>query len=108
MSELFLYVYVTSVGFVCAGIIGSFTKLTTGRPLRFGIQPQVSTLVAVPAVLARVFGGPFILTRNSIRGAIIENRPAHWLVLSISIATVWSFCAGAVVLDTIFKIGMNL
>ena len=105
MSEVFLYVYVTSVGFVCAGIIASFTKLVTGRPLGFVIHPHLPTFFAVPAVFARVFGGPFILARNSIRGALIENRPAHFLVLSISLATVWSFFAGAVVLETVFHLG---
>ena len=105
MSELFLYVYVTCVGFACAGIIGSFAKLVTGRPLSFVIRPHMPAIFTVPAVMARVFGGPFILARNSIRGAVIENRPAHWLVLSFSIATLWSFFAGAVVLDMIYKLG---
>ncbi len=104
MSDLFLYAYVTTVGFVCAGVIASFTKMLTGRQLSFMIQPHMPALYAVPAVMARVFGGPFILARNSVRGAIIEKRPAHWIILSISLATFWSFFAGAVVLETMLNI----
>ncbi len=104
VSEFVLYLYVTTVGFVCAGVLASLNKLITGQPLSFVIQKDISPILAIPAVLLRVFGGPFILTRNSIRGALIENRSAHWLFLSIMIATFWSFFSGAVVIETFFTL----
>jgi len=103
MYEYALYAYVTAIGFVVAGLVTSFTKLVTGRPLTFAFKPP-SIFSALTGVMARVFAGPAILMRNTIKGALIEGREAHWLALATLIATFWSFFSGAIVLELAVRI----
>lgn len=103
MYEYALYAYVTAIGFVVGGLLTSFTKLVTGRPLTFAFEPG-TIVTALTGVVARVFAGPVIIMRNTIRGALIEEREAHWLALATLIATFWSFFSGAVVLELLVVI----
>lgn len=102
MQDLFLYFYIAVFGFVAAGICASFSRLVTGQALGFAVDPLAGLMTAILGVLVRVFAGPFILMRNSIRGALIDRRPAYWLALSTMIATLWSFFSGVVLLQTLF------
>lgn len=104
MTEFWLHIYITFVGFVTAGIIASFSRMVTGRPLSFAMRPPVPMLWAIPAVMIRIFAAPFILVRNSVRGALIERRPVPWLIMSFLIATFWSFVSGIVVIETLLSI----
>ncbi len=108
MYDFFLYLYVTIIGFVTAGLCASFSQLVTGQPLSFSIKPSPGLIWGIVGVTARVFAGPIILTRNSIRGVLIENRALYWLVLSLSIATLWSFFSGVVVLETLLDLSAKL
>lgn len=103
MYEYALYAYVTAIGFVVGGLLNSFTALVTGRPLTFAFEPGTA-FSAFTGVIARVFAGPVIIMRNTIRGAIVEGREAHWLALATLIATFWSFFSGAVVLELLATI----
>lgn len=40
MQSLAIYLYVTAVGFVAAGVLSSFVQLVSGEPMRFGIEPN--------------------------------------------------------------------
>jgi hypothetical protein len=79
MQSFAVYLYVTAVGFVTAGLLTSFVQLISGQPMRFGIEP-CSVLASVGAVLLRVLAGPAILMRNAWRGIRIEARPKGWFV----------------------------
>ena len=103
MHEYALYLYVTAIGFVVGGILSSFIQLITGRPLTFSFSPE-TVIAAVTGVMARVFAGPVIIMRNTIRGALIERRQAHWLALATLIATFWSFFSGAFVLELLITL----
>jgi hypothetical protein len=81
MQSFAVYLYVTAVGFVTAGLLTSFVQLISGQPMRFGIEP-CSVLASVGAVLLRVLAGPAILMRNAWRGIRIEARPKGWFCLS--------------------------
>lgn len=100
MQSFAVYLYVTAVGFVTAGLLTSFVQLISGQPMRFGIEP-CSVLASVGAVLLRVLAGPAILMRNAWRGIRIEARPKGWFCLSAAIAAMWSLLSGALLLDVI-------
>jgi hypothetical protein len=103
MQSLAIYLYVTAVGFVGAGVLASFVQLVSGEPMRFGIQPN-SILASIGAVLLRVLAGPAILMRNAWRGLRLQGRPKVWFGVSAAIAAVWSLFSGAVLLDLILKL----
>jgi hypothetical protein len=103
MQSMAIYLYVTAVGFVAAGVLSSFVQLVSGQPMRFGIEPN-SVLASVGGVLLRVLAGPAILMRNAWRGLQIQARPKIWFGISAAIAAVWSLLSGAVLLDLILNL----
>ena len=74
MQSLAVYLYVTAVGFVTAGVLASFVQLVSGEPMRFNVEPK-SLLVSIGGVLLRVLAGPAILMRNAWRGLRLQSRP---------------------------------
>ena len=103
MQSLAVYLYVTAVGFVSAGVLASFVQLVSGEPMRFGIEPN-SLLASIGGVLLRVLAGPAILMRNAWRGLRLQSRPKIWFGVSAAIAAVWSLFSGALLLDLILKL----
>ena len=102
MQFLAIYLYVTAVGFVTAGVLASFVQLVSGEPMRFGDEPK-SLLPSIGGVLLRVLAGPAILMRNAWRGLKLQARPKIWFGVSAVIAAVWSLLSGAFLLDVILK-----
>jgi len=103
MQSLMIYLYVTAVGFVTAGVLASFVQLVSGEPMRFGVEPK-PMLVSIGGVLLRVMAGPAILMRNAWRGVRLQARPKVWFGLSAAIAAVWSLLSGAFLLDLILNL----
>jgi hypothetical protein len=103
MQSLVIYLYVTAVGFVTAGVLASFVQLVSGEPMRFGVEPK-PMLVSIGGVLLRVMAGPAILMRNAWRGVRLQARPKFWFGLSAAIAAVWSLLSGAFLLDLILNL----
>jgi hypothetical protein len=102
MQSLAIYLYVTAVGFVAAGVLASFVQLVSGEPMKFGIEPR-SIAASIGGVLLRVLAGPAILMRNAWRGLKIQSRPKYWFGVSTAIAAMWSLFSGAVLLDLILR-----
>ena len=100
--QVAIYLYVTAVGFVAAGMLASFVQLISGEPMRFMVEPN-SLLASIGAVILRVLAGPAILMRNAWRGLRIQARPKIWFGLSAAIAAVWSVFTGALLLDLILR-----
>lgn len=98
--EVFALVYVTCVGFVCAGILASFYQLVAHRPVGFRVSAQ-SWPGVFTSVIMCTFAGPFILMRNAMRGRRLENRPIGWLFGSSAIASIWSACSGIFLLNAV-------
>ncbi|WP_316859898.1 DUF6949 family protein [uncultured Cohaesibacter sp.] len=98
--ELFAIVYVTGVGFVCAGILANLYQLVARQPARFRVSLNNWATVFI-SVIVCTFAGPFIIMRNAVRGRRIENRPIGWLFGSSAIASVWSACSGVLLLNLI-------
>ncbi len=66
MQILGIYLYVTAVGFVAAGVLASFVQLVSGEPMRFGPAP-IHPCVDRRGTASRL-AGPAVLMRNAWRG----------------------------------------
>ena len=95
-----IYLYITAVGFVAAGLLASFVQLGSGEPMRFRIEPN-TVLASIGGVLLRVVAVPAILVRNAWRGMVVERRSMGWFGASLAIVAVWSLFSGARLLDLI-------
>ncbi len=91
--ELLALIYVTAVGFVCAGILASLYQVMARKPVGFRVSIN-SWASIVSSVIVCTFAGPFIIMRNALRGRRIEQRPIGWLFGSSAIAGIWSACSG--------------
>ena len=96
--EMFAFVYVTCVGFVCAGILASLYQMVSHRPAGFRVVMHTFPGVLITLILC-TFAGPFIIMRNALRGWRIENRHIAWLFGSSAIASIWSACSGVFLLN---------
>lgn len=103
LTELIIILDAAAVGFVAAGLIGSFYQLVTNKPPRFVAEFEGMVGVLAASMLC-MMAGPFIIMRNAIRGHRIEQRPIGWLAASSAIAFAWSICSGVVVLYTVVKL----
>ena len=106
MIEVLTIVYLCVAGFVAAGFLSSLYQMITARPPQFVISAD-SLSQGLGGAIVCVFGGPFIIMRNAIRGRKIEGRPIGWLAASSLIALTWSLCSGVVLVDcaaTLFHI----
>lgn len=90
--------YFCVAGFAAAGLLASLAQAITARPPQFMISSETMVGGLGGAVVC-VFGGPFIIMRNAIRGRLLERRHAGWLVASSVIALIWSGCSGIVLID---------
>lgn len=87
-----------ATGFVFAGIAGSSFTLFTNARLRFESLSEEGTFV-LPRAALLLLSGPQILLRNSWKAAVRDLRPRYWLVLSVLVASGWSFCTGLAILN---------
>ena len=98
MTELFVFVFATAVGFVAAGLASSFFQLVTSRRVAFVMPgPHLGKSIAVGAAFAII--GPYIVARGALRAAFIDRRPLVWLAGGLALAAGWSFCSGLILLD---------
>ncbi|MCC7347131.1 MAG: hypothetical protein IT538_07000 [Variibacter sp.] len=86
-----------AIGFSVAGLTASGYQLWTARPLSFRLLSQRARAPALAAVPLLVFGAPFVIMRNTVRGRRIEGRPATFVTLATIIAGLWSLMSGTVV-----------
>lgn len=88
------------LGFAFAGLIASTFELLTADRASFHLLNRggAAALASVPML---VFGAPFIILRNTVRGRRFEKRPFHFVMIATIIACAWSLVAGRVVLDIV-------
>ena len=67
MQSLAVYLYVTAVGFVAAGVLASFVQLVSGEPMRFGDRAEIAAGLDRRRAPARD-GRSCHLMRNAWRG----------------------------------------
>lgn len=102
-AEALVVMFAIATGYVAAGLVSSLYSLLTNRPASFRVVSEglAERLLLVPLI---VFGGPFILSRNAVRGRVIENRPIGWLCVSLTIVLSWSFISGLFVIHLALSI----
>jgi hypothetical protein len=104
MQVLAIYLYVTAVGFVAAGVLASFVQLVSGEPMRFGIGGTQPILASIGGVLLCVLAGPAILMRNAWWDLKIQARSKAWFGISAAIAAVWSLWFGLLLVALMLKL----
>ena len=93
------------VGFALAGALASGYQALVQRPAGFGLLQGVvpKALAAVPFL---VFAAPFIIMRNTLRGARIERRRFQFVMMATVLAGFWSLMSGTFFLMTLRAAGV--
>ena len=95
-----------AIGFAVAGAISTGYQLVTKQPASFRLLeqgPHPSTFAAVPLL---VFAAPFIIMRNTLRGARIERRRFEFVMIATVLAGFWSMMSGTFFLMTLRAAGV--
>jgi hypothetical protein len=94
------------IGFALAGALTSGYQAMVQRPAGFGLlQEGVAprTFAALPFL---VFAAPFIIMRNTLRGARIEHRRLEFVMMATVLAGFWSMMSGTFFLMTLRAAGL--
>jgi hypothetical protein len=86
-----------ALGFAVAGVLATGYHYFAEQPPSFRLVnrgPQAVTFAAVPFL---IFAAPFMIMRNTIRGARIEGRSFGFAMLATILAGLWSLMSGTVV-----------
>jgi hypothetical protein len=85
------------IGFAFAGLLASGFQYFTEQPPSFRLINRGPSTAALIAVAFLIFSAPFIIMRNTIRGARIEGRSFGFAMLATVLAGLWSLMSGTVV-----------
>jgi hypothetical protein len=94
------------IGFALAGALVNGYQAVWQRTAGFGLlQDGVApkTFAAVPFL---VFAAPFIIMRNTLRGARLESRRVEFVMMATVIAGFWSMMSGTFFLMTLRAAGV--
>ena len=94
------------IGFAFAGALTSGYQAMAARPAGFGLLGEgvaPKTFAAVPFL---VFAAPFIIMRNTLRGAKIERRRFEFVMIATVLAGFWSLMSGTFFLMTLRAAGV--
>ena len=94
------------IGFALAGALASGYQALVQQPAGFGLlQDGVApkTFAAVPFL---VFAAPFIIMRNTLRGARIERRRVEFVMMATVLAGFWSLMSGTFFVMTLRAAGL--
>ena len=94
-----------AIGFAVAGALSSGYQLLTLQPASFRLLHEAERNRALAAVPFLVFAAPFIIIRNTIRGARIEGGNFGFAALAAIVAGLWSLMSGTVVVMALKAIG---
>jgi hypothetical protein len=94
------------IGFAVAGALVSGYQAMAKRPAGFGLLGEgvaPRTFAAIPFL---VFAAPFIIMRNTLRGAKIERRRFEFVLMATVLAGFWSMMSGTFLLMTLRATGL--
>jgi hypothetical protein len=94
------------IGFALAGALTSGYQALAQQPAGFGLLQQGVVPKSFAAVPFLVFAAPFIIMRNTLRGARIERRRAEFVMMATVIAGFWSMMSGTFFLMTLRAAGL--
>jgi hypothetical protein len=93
------------IGFAVAGLLSSGYQLLTLQPASFRLLHESERRVALAAVPFLLFAAPFIIIRNTIRGARIEGRGFGVAAVAALVAGFWSLMSGTIVVMALEAFG---
>ena len=94
------------LGYAFAGALASGYQAMAERPAGFGLLGKgvaPKTFAAVPFL---VFAAPFIIMRNTLRGAGIERRRFEFVMMATVLAGFWSLMSGTFFVMTLRAAGL--
>jgi hypothetical protein len=94
------------IGFALASALASGYQALVQRPAGFGLLQEgvaPKTFAAVPFL---VFAAPFIIMRNTLRGARIERRRFEFVMMATVLSGFWSLMSGTFFLMTLRAAGL--
>ena len=94
------------IGFAFAGALASGYQALAQRPAGFGLLQEGVVPKAFAAVPFLVFAAPFIIMRNTLRGARIERRRFEFVMIATMLAGFWSLMSGTFFLMTLRAAGV--
>jgi hypothetical protein len=94
------------IGFALAGALASGYQMMAERPAGFGLLQQGAAPRTFAAVPFLVFAAPFIIMRNTLRGARIERRRFEFVMMATIISGFWSLMSGTFFLMTLRAVGV--
>jgi hypothetical protein len=94
------------IGFSLAGALVSGYQALAARPAGFGLLQEGITPQRFAAVPFLVFAAPFIIMRNTLRGARIERRRFEFVMMATVLAGFWSLMSGTFFVMTLRAAGL--
>jgi hypothetical protein len=94
------------IGFAVAGALASGYQTFAERPAGFELLQRGVTQHRFAAVPFLVFAAPFIIMRNTLRGARIERRRFEFVMMATVIAGFWSMMSGTFFVMTLRAAGV--
>ena len=94
------------IGFALAGALVNGYQAMARRPAGFGLLQEGAAPRTFAAVPFLVFAAPFIIMRNTLRGARIERRRFEFVMMATIIAGFWSLMSGTFFLMTLRAAGV--
>ena len=103
--EAFNSLFSLLIGFSLAGALSSGYQAFVTKPAGFGLLTQEAPK-AFAAVPFLVFAAPFIIMRNTLRGARIERRRFEFVMMATVISGFWSLMSGTFFMMTLRATGV--
>jgi hypothetical protein len=94
-----------AMGFAVAGLLSSGYQLLTLQPASFRVLHEGERNKALAAIPFLLFAAPFIIIRNTVRGARIEGRNFGFAMMAALVAGFWSLMSGTVVVMLLQAVG---
>src|ERR1700743_1455841 len=94
------------IGFALAGALASGYQAMVQRPAGFGLLQEGVPPSPSAAVPFLIFAAPFIIMRNTLRGAKIERRRFEFVMMATVLAGFWSLMSGTFFLMTLRAAGL--
>src|SRR5256886_17353793 len=94
------------ISFAFAGALASGYQAFAERPAGFGLLQQGVVPKAFAAVPFLVFAAPFIIMRNTLRGAKVERRRFEFVMMATVLSGFWSLMSGTFFVMTLRAAGV--
>jgi hypothetical protein len=94
------------IGFALAGALASGYQAMVQRPAGIGLLQAGVAPMTFAAVTFLVFAAPFIIMRNTLRGAKIESRRFQFVMIATILAGFWSLMSGTFFVMTLRAAGV--